>query len=449
MINELADRLRRAAPLPSRELTVAQLTRGTQRYRQRQAVAGATLGLLVIAGALIGLLTSGGSSSDRDSIAAVSSAPPPVGRSVSATPSTGLLDGQTVIVRGSGFAPDAHIAMVTCGAESEKLANKQDACAIAQVQYASADARGNVSTSYVVQRTIETAKLGKIDCGSAPNRCRLGVGELQTQKGASVLLSFSTQAVAATHPLLTLDVVHGLHSPLSPEVSGSGFVANRSVVIRQCLAKADCGTFPVLRSVMTNGSGSFTTGLKVQQIVHLVTGDDVWCGLHCKLVASQEPDNYGVVASTAEFSLASLIPTAKECELAKLAPSFAGWTQLANGDRSLAISLTNKGPADCSLTGYPSLQATKTGRVVSGQRLTGIWSQIAILNPGGAAQFQATVTDCGTDQTAFDSLTISLFGGQTQRTVSVPVQPARTATGFCAEGGTQILETGPFAQQPG
>ncbi len=119
MTNELKDRLHRAAPVPSREITVAQLTRATRQHRQRQAFAGVALGLLVIAGALVGLLNSSdGSGPDRDSIAAISSAPPPAGPIVSATPSSGLTDGQTVVVHGSGFTPGAKIAMVTCGVES-------------------------------------------------------------------------------------------------------------------------------------------------------------------------------------------------------------------------------------------------------------------------------------------------------------------------------------------
>jgi len=447
MSNELAERLKQAAADPSRMLTVTQLQDETRRRRHRQAFGGSIVALVAVAGLVAGLISSGGSGTDRQNVAAVSSAPPAAGPTITATPSNGLLDGQTIVVHGSGFTPQAQIAMVTCGVESKTLANKQDACAVGQAQYVYADPHGIVSARYVVQRTIETATLGKIDCASAPARCRLGVGEIKTQHGASVLLSFSSQVQAVTTASLSLarDSAGRVINTLTPELSGKGFGANQPVDIRQCLANTDCGAFPVVRTVTTDNSGDFTTQLSLQLVIQSTTGDDVWCGLHCNLVATVQANSYQVVASTPEFSVDSLLSEAKSCDLATMTASFAGWTSLDNGDRLLTIKLRNGGPTDCALLGFPSVQATKAGRVVSGEKLVGGTAQTGvILNSGGTAQFQVVVSDCGIDPSAFDSLKIGLFGATTQRTVAVPAQPARTKVGYCLQTGLQNLQVKPF-----
>jgi hypothetical protein len=462
MSSELTDRLRRAAPLPSRELTLAQLERETRRHRQRQRIAGATLGLLVIAGALVGLLSSGGGGTDRDSIAAISSAPPPVGRTVSATPSTGLQDGQIIVVRGSGYAPDVRIAMVTCGAESETLANKQDACATAQVQYASADVRGDVSTSFVVQRTIETAKLGRIDCGSAPKRCRLGVGELQSQKGASVLLTFSDKAAKASKPLLSFPVSHGPSpNPLTREVAGSGFVANRAVAIRECLPNTDCSGNAVILTVTANGSGGFLANVTMQQKISAFAGDEAWCASSCQLSATVQPETSNITALSPTFSLVGPVPDGGSvCTLASLKTSYALSTTA--GAHSLQITLTNESQAPCWLNGYPSVQLSQIQYPVGGvgyafgngsgatAKLSGGetaelpgWVR---LDPGGVSHFLLVKDDCAAGNGPIaNSVDLMLPGDKANVSLRVSPQDGALALPTCHANVSNVFHVGPFS----
>ena len=463
MSNELTERLRRAACLPSRELTVAQLTRETRRHRQRQAIAGATLGVLVLAAALVGFLTTGGGSgSDRDSIAAMSSAPPLAGRTVSATPSTGLQDGQSIVVRGSGYAPGAQLALVTCGVESQTLANKQDACAVAQVQYASADAQGQLSTSYIVQRTIETAGLGRIDCGSAPKRCRLGVGELRTQEGASALLSFSTEAPPATHPILTLGASTGLTEGSTITVHGSGFGVQRRLALRQCVAGDDCTGYDVSRTITTDTKGDFATTVTLHQKIGAFAGDEGWCATNCLLTATALPEPSKITADSPTFSLVGPVPDGGSvCKLATLQASYAGLSTTAASAHALKITLKNPSRTPCWLNGYPSVQLFQmtfpAGGVGYGYGssagATPKLGDASILDrpswvrldPQGVSQFVLVKDDCAAGNGAIaNAVDLTLPGESATKSLQIPAQDGALALPTCDSNVSNVFHVGPF-----
>jgi polyhydroxybutyrate depolymerase len=108
---------------------------------------------------------------------------------VTVTPSTGLEEGQTVTVTGSGFASDVSlVGLAQCD-------GPQQSCAGQTVVPASG---GAFSTTFVVHRSV----LG-VDCGVAPGTCVLGASNLNGSGAAFVQrslvpLSFATAPGAPT-----------------------------------------------------------------------------------------------------------------------------------------------------------------------------------------------------------------------------------------------------------
>lgn len=85
---------------------------------------------------------------------------------VTVTPHKGLRDGDTVTVTASGFRPGAEIAIVECTGKA--LAEGAAACdldtsSVMRGQTISADANGNVSATYEIERYLQTDE-GSFDC---------------------------------------------------------------------------------------------------------------------------------------------------------------------------------------------------------------------------------------------------------------------------------------------
>ena len=105
---------------------------------------------------------------------------------VNVTPSSGLVDAQPVDVSANGYTANAQLAVIECttGAIS------QDDCDLSTLAFTSADASGNVSTTYAVFREIFPASnQAGLDC--APSNCVLIVANIGDQtEAASAALSF-------------------------------------------------------------------------------------------------------------------------------------------------------------------------------------------------------------------------------------------------------------------
>jgi hypothetical protein len=105
---------------------------------------------------------------------------------VSVTPNSGLVDAQSVDVSASGYTADTQLAVIECTTG----ATSQDDCDLSTLAYTSADASGNVSTTYAVFREIFPASnQAGLDC--APSNCVLAVANINDQTEAAVAaLSF-------------------------------------------------------------------------------------------------------------------------------------------------------------------------------------------------------------------------------------------------------------------
>ncbi len=108
---------------------------------------------------------------------------------VAVTPGTGLTDGQTVEVTGSGFGPGSQVAVGECrtGATSDSD------CSVAGALVATADSTGAFTTPFTVSRIL-TIGASTVDCSTAGS-CVIAAGELPS------LTTFATTPISfAPHP---------------------------------------------------------------------------------------------------------------------------------------------------------------------------------------------------------------------------------------------------------
>jgi hypothetical protein len=112
-----------------------------------------------------------------------STPPPPPYPVIEVAPTTGLDDGTSVTVKGSGFAPSAPIGIGQC---HNPPASERD-CETANAVQITSDDKGEFTATIDVQRVIATANVATIDCGGLAGRCLIGVANLDDTYGEYAL----------------------------------------------------------------------------------------------------------------------------------------------------------------------------------------------------------------------------------------------------------------------
>jgi len=130
-------------------------------------------------------------------VLAASTAFSQAGPSATVTPDTGLVDGQTVAVQGSGFDPSTvDIGVAQCPAEATSAAD----CVGHKVVQANG---GSFSTTFVVHRFVLA-----VDCASVAQRCFLGASNLNGLPAFTEQVKVPLTFVGAT-PATTEDCKNG------------------------------------------------------------------------------------------------------------------------------------------------------------------------------------------------------------------------------------------------
>ncbi|HEY5265327.1 MAG TPA: neocarzinostatin apoprotein domain-containing protein [Acidimicrobiales bacterium] len=150
------------------------------------------------------------------------------GATIAVTPSTALLNGQQVVVTGSGFSPGATVAIVECLAT---------ATTIAGCDVPSAPVTAVVNTDGTLPSTnfaVSTGTIGNGTCGTSATdlNCAVVVGSLTGTLLADSLVTF------ALVPTVSATPATGLKSGGSVTITGSNFTAGLSVYAVECLASA-------------------------------------------------------------------------------------------------------------------------------------------------------------------------------------------------------------------
>jgi hypothetical protein len=216
---------------------------------------------------------------------------------VTVTPSTGLLNFQTVTLSGTGFTPGVLVGWAQCKNNASGTAAD---CDTGNTGTATPDGSGAFSTPFTVHRILHTAN-GTVDCASAPATCNLGAGTVTqpSAESAGVPLTFDPNAPLPPPATLEVNPAIGLHDGDAVAVSGSDYLPSSQVAIVQCSVPASASTCQTLLLLPADATGSFATQVIVHRVVATPPFGATDCAAApgtCQLTAVSLADYYDYAA---------------------------------------------------------------------------------------------------------------------------------------------------------
>jgi hypothetical protein len=231
---------------------------------------------------------------------------PPTAAHVTASPTSALVDGQTVTFQGSAFTPGAPVLTQLC-------ATAASVCTSFGPTYT--DGSGAFSVLLPVRTTV-----GGSSCRTS-GPCVLRATDITGVQRSSSALSF-TAPIPRT---VTVEPSSGLADGQTVTVHGTGFLANTETGVGQCPAGTTGGDCVVLALFNADGQGAFTTTIQVQQ--HLaVNGGTIDCASSASacVVAAAAATDIGGTLTVAPIRFGFPSPrSTSECK-------HGGWRQLAD-----------------------------------------------------------------------------------------------------------------------
>lgn len=161
-----------------------------------------------------------------------------IGLPVKAEPATGLVDGQTVQVTGTGFPPGESVGVVMCTREAgrDHGARGVDACNIGRYASATADADGVATASFQVSRLV-VLDGQEVDCASEAQRCLIGMGMISDyDQSGGVLIGFDPTAPLPEPPVVSVEGDAPFTDGQQVTVRVDGLRPNSSVGATVCTA---------------------------------------------------------------------------------------------------------------------------------------------------------------------------------------------------------------------
>ncbi len=199
------------------------------------------------------------------------SIPPPPPPSITVTPSTDLLDGQTVTIEGSDFDPNSSYGVVQC-VEPPSVTGSN--CDLSNLGSANTDNFGSFITTLTVSRLLYVGDT-VVDCAD-PGACVLGVGSGDPSDGDSAPIQFDPMPPLPPPALLTVTPDTGLVDGQFVQVHGTGYRRNSSIGIVQC--RPDPGAngagrdLSNLTFLQVGSDGTFTTSIRVHRFLNVDVG---------------------------------------------------------------------------------------------------------------------------------------------------------------------------------
>jgi hypothetical protein len=279
----LEERIRRMTPPPAPLTPVADLrVRATRRRNRRRVVVG--LCAVVVLAVLVGLLRV---SADD---ASVNVGPPPsdptptqrtigpvTGVTVEVSPSTGLVDGQTVRVRIDGLELMGAAQLGMCRGDVTDLLD-QGSCSQTALQVVG----GSTSTAAADQELVVSSvlRLGDerdivYDCATEPAGCVLAVGTAPPLRGVLVPLDFVAGTRASAAPSVSIAPVSGLRAGATVVITASDLPANRTFDVLQCASGADRSSdcqLVGITSITADASGALGGEVTIDDVLFTIGG---------------------------------------------------------------------------------------------------------------------------------------------------------------------------------
>jgi hypothetical protein len=194
------------------------------------------------------------------------------GETVTVTPDAGLVDGQSVTVRGAGYSPNAPVGIIQCRAPALGF----DDCSGETARSFSADGSGGFQRGYTVTRILEFGNGVEHDC-AVPDSCFLVSVYIHGFQGrAAAPLHFAADYAVSAWPDTNLTDGQEI------QVKGYGYGAHSSVGVIQCPTGADaideCDG-RTADSFSADADGSFTRRMAVQRVVVDAHGVETDCAV--------------------------------------------------------------------------------------------------------------------------------------------------------------------------
>ena len=205
------------------------------------------------------------------------------GPTLTASPSTGLVDGQWIDVSGAGFdgnpaLPDSQLAEIfLCRSDAVDLSG----CDPDNAYFVSINDDGTLQQGFRVDASIYTES-GNFDCRSAVQACKIGVG-LIVDVDKSVFVPIDFHPSAPLLPAVTASVTPttGLVDGQEVSVSGEHLFPLFDSLVVQCgsaaIVPAGCDFDHAQRSIPVAADGTIETTYSVRSSFRAGTGEDYDC----------------------------------------------------------------------------------------------------------------------------------------------------------------------------
>lgn len=336
---------------------------------------------------------------------------------VSAVPSTGLLNGQRITVSGTNFTPNATAVISEC-----QSGTVGEACGGAALGIRT-DGSGSFSTSYRVTRIIEGIA-GSVDCAQPPG-CEIVASNEDGTQETSTPVSFAD--VAIIPPVMTATPSTDLEDGQSITVTGHGFGHRDEIGLTECAAGSTDGSECVLQDglgnvveVATKGAGRFTATFDVARIITLTDGTiDCSQAPGCVLGAVDLEDGPGTVEASVPLAFD---PAGKPLPPLNLEVHISPTALIGTGSgKGNTAAITGTITCDRATPVPVEIQLQVTEEVATGQA-------------GGGEE---GVASCGRNGPTF---TATISSGRHAKTVFVPGSAGVILTAF-ADSGSSAEQT--------
>jgi hypothetical protein len=193
--------------------------------------------------------------------------PPQPNPRITVTPNTGLLDGQTVQIDGTGYSPNTSVGAAQCQSGGIDL----NSCDLSRSVITTSDADGNWTATMVVGARMNV-NTGVVDCRGA-DACGIGAARVSDyQEVATSDITFDPNIEFPPPPVVTVDPARDLVHDQQVTVTGTGFAPGAPVFVEEC---ADRDQYPVcaygffgpIIGVVADDTGTVTTTFAAQRFV--------------------------------------------------------------------------------------------------------------------------------------------------------------------------------------
>ncbi|MBL8778878.1 MAG: hypothetical protein JNK12_23305 [Acidimicrobiales bacterium] len=221
--------------------------------------------------------------------------PPPA---MTATPDSGLVDGQTVSVAGAGFLPGTFMLFAQCRPGQITF----DGCVVFPT-FAETEGDGTLSAEVQVE-AIFFDRDGSVDCRI--ESCELVIASIAGGVQARAAIAFDPDGPLRPAPTLVVTPDDGLADGQSVQVTGAGFARDTTVVLLECgdLGEVldDCAVFAGEPPFVTPVDGAFEATVTVHRRFERFSAGAHDCDLDPCVIRAFSLDDGREVDATISFA---------------------------------------------------------------------------------------------------------------------------------------------------